>query len=70
MSFSPWKFEPKNKDLEYQFWHGDQDDVISIGAAERLAADLNTISFNRITDETHFLFARHFNRVMAELIAP
>jgi len=68
LSFSKWDFEPSNTQIEYQFWHGDQDDVISIQAAKRLAKDLNTSNFNHINDETHFLFARYFNQVIEQLI--
>jgi len=68
LSFSKWEFEVTNKEMEYQFWHGDQDDVISIKAAQLLAADLNTSKFNQIKDETHFLFSRHLNQVIEQLI--
>jgi len=68
LSFSEWDFKITNTQMEYQFWHGDQDDVISINAAKRLASNLNTIKFNHIKNETHFLFSRHFNQVVEQLI--
>ena len=68
LSFTKWDFNVTNTQIEYQFWHGDQDDVISIHAAKRLAGYLNTIKFNHLKDETHFLFSRHFNQVVAQLI--
>lgn len=69
LSFTEWDFKVTNTQMEYQFWHGDQDDVISINAAKRLAKSLNTIKFNHIKDETHFLFSRHFNQVVEQLMA-
>jgi len=68
LSFTEWDFKVTNTQMEYQFWHGDQDDVISIHAAKRLASNLNTIKFNHIKNETHFLFSRHFNQVVEQLI--
>jgi pimeloyl-ACP methyl ester carboxylesterase/DNA-binding CsgD family transcriptional regulator len=68
LSFSEWDFKVTNTKIEYQFWHGDQDDVISIHAAKRLAHHVNTIKFNHIKNETHFLFSRHFNQVVAQLV--
>jgi len=68
LSFSEWNFKVTNTQMEYQFWHGDQDDVISIHAAKRLASYLNTIKFNHLKNETHFLFSRHFNQVVEQLI--
>lgn len=70
LSFSSWPFEVTNKSMEYQFWHGDEDDVISVHAAIRLAKDLNTQSFFRLKYETHYLFSRHINEVIEELIMP
>jgi len=69
LSFSEWDFKVTNKQMQYQFWHGDHDDVISIKAAIRLSKELNTQSFHHLREETHFLFARHFNRVVEKLIA-
>jgi len=69
LSFSEWDFKVTNKQMEYQFWHGDHDDVISIKAAMRLSKELNTQVFHHIREETHFLFARHFNRVVEKLIS-
>jgi len=68
LSFTEWDFKVTNTQMEYQFWHGDQDDVISIHAAKRLAKNLNTINFNHLKNETHFLFSRHFNQVVEQLI--
>jgi len=68
LSFTEWDFKVTNSLMEYQFWHGGQDDVISINAAKRLASDLNTIKFNHLKNETHFLFSRHFNQVVEQLI--
>jgi pimeloyl-ACP methyl ester carboxylesterase/DNA-binding CsgD family transcriptional regulator len=68
LSFTEWDFKVTNTQMEYQFWHGDQDDVISINAAKRLANHLNTIKFNHIKNETHFLFSRHFNQVVQQLV--
>ena len=68
MSFSEWNFHVTNTQMEYQFWHGDQDDVISINAAKRLAHKLNTLKFNHLNNETHFLFSRHFNQIVEQLI--
>ena len=70
LSFSDWKFEVKNKKIEYQFWHGRHDDVIQIGAVEKLAKDLNTINFFNYANETHFLFSRQFSKVIDQLISP
>ncbi len=70
LSFSEWPFEVKNKKIEYQFWHGDEDDVISVHAAIRLAKELNTQSFFRLKYETHYLFSRHIEEVIQQLIAP
>jgi len=70
LSFSELCFEVTNTEMEYQFWHGDHDDVVSVHAALRLARDVNTQKFNRITNETHFLFSRHFNQVVEQLIFP
>ena len=70
LSFSEWPFDVTNQSIEYQFWHGDEDDVISINAAIRLANELNTKSFFRLKYETHYLFSRHFQEVIQELIAP
>mgnify|MGYP003856446439 CR=1 FL=1 len=69
LSFSEWDFKVTNTQMEYQFWHGDQDDVISIHAAKRLASNLNTIRFNHLKNETHFLFSRHFNQIVEQLIS-
>ncbi|MFV1871854.1 MAG: alpha/beta fold hydrolase [Oleiphilus sp.] len=70
LSLVEWPFSVRNKDIEYQFWHGDEDDVISINAAIRLAKDLNTKAFFRMKDETHFLFPRHVHEVIKHLINP
>ena len=70
LSFAEWPFKITNKEIEYQFWHGDEDDVISINAAIRLAKELNTQCFYRLKYETHFLFSRHINEVIEQLIAP
>lgn len=70
LSFTEWPFEVTNKKIEYQFWHGDEDDVISVHAAMRLAKELNTQSFFRLKYETHYLFPRHINEVIQELISP
>tara|TARA_R110001592_G_scaffold177076_2_gene417222 strand:+ start:18516 stop:20453 length:1938 start_codon:yes stop_codon:yes gene_type:complete len=70
LSFSDWPFDIGNKEVEYQFWHGDEDDVISVHAAIRLAKELNTQSFFRLKYETHYLFTRHINEVIQELILP
>lgn len=70
LSFSEWPFEVANKKMEYQFWHGDEDDVISVHAAIRLAKELNTRSFFRLKYETHYLFQRHIKEVIQELILP
>jgi pimeloyl-ACP methyl ester carboxylesterase/DNA-binding CsgD family transcriptional regulator len=70
LSFAKLGFEVKNNTMEYQFWHGEHDDVVSIHAALKLAKCLNTINFNRLTNETHFLFSRHFNQVVEQLISP
>lgn len=70
LSFAEWPFKVTNKTLEYQFWHGDEDDVISVQAAQRLAKDLNTQTFFQLKYETHFLFSRHINDILEQLIAP
>jgi pimeloyl-ACP methyl ester carboxylesterase/DNA-binding CsgD family transcriptional regulator len=70
LSFSEWPFEVTNNTMEYQFWHGDEDDVISVNAAIRLAKTLNTQCFFRLKYETHYLFSRHLNEVIKELITP
>jgi pimeloyl-ACP methyl ester carboxylesterase/DNA-binding CsgD family transcriptional regulator len=70
LSFVDWPFKITNKQLEYQFWHGDEDDVISIHAAMRLAKELNTQHFYRLKYETHFLFSRHINEVIEQLVYP
>jgi pimeloyl-ACP methyl ester carboxylesterase/DNA-binding CsgD family transcriptional regulator len=70
LSFSEWPFDLTNKTMEYQFWHGDEDDVISVHAAIRLAKELNTQSFFRLKYETHYLFSRHIKEVIQELILP
>jgi len=70
LSFSDWKFEVSNKKIEYQFWHGDHDDVIQVGAVEKLSKDVNTLHFYHYRNETHFLFSRHFSEVVEQLISP
>lgn len=70
LSFAEWKFNVTNKDMEYQFWHGDEDDVISVHAAIRLANELNTQCFFRLKYETHYLFPRHIEDVIKELVSP
>lgn len=70
LSFADWPFEVRNQKIEYQFWHGDEDDVIAINAAIRLAKELNTQCFYRLKYETHFLFSRHINEVIEQLISP
>ena len=70
LSFAEWSFEVRNKQVEFQFWHGDEDDVIAINAAIRLAKELNTQRFYRLKYETHFLFSRHINEVIEQLISP
>ncbi len=70
LSFVEWPFKVTNRQMEYQFWHGDEDDVISVNAAIRLARQLNTQSFFRLKYETHFLFSRHINEVIEHLVAP
>jgi pimeloyl-ACP methyl ester carboxylesterase len=70
LSFSEWPFDLTNQTMEYQFWHGDEDDVISVHAAIRLAKELNTQSFFCLKYETHYLFLRHIKEVIQELILP
>jgi len=70
LCFSKWNFEVKNTETEYHFWHGEHDDVIHINAIEKLAKYVNTTQFNRLANETHFLFSRQFDRVVEQLIAP
>ena len=70
LSFSEWPFEVTNEKMEYQFWHGDEDDVVSVNAAIRLATKLNTQSFFRLKYETHYLFTRHINEIIKSLILP
>lgn len=70
LSFSEWPFSVTNKDMEYHFWHGDEDDVISVNAAIRLANELNTQHFFRLKYETHYLFSRHIKEIISTLIKP
>lgn len=69
LSFSALAFSVKNCRTEYQFWHGEHDDVIPLEAAELLSKHLNTTHFTRLKSETHYLFARHFNKIVKQLIA-
>jgi alpha/beta superfamily hydrolase len=69
LSFAPLDFSVTNTRTEYQFWHGGHDDVVPIEAAEKLAKSLNTVVFNRLESETHFLFARNFREIVKSLIS-
>lgn len=68
LSFAELPFSLSQCQIPFQFWHGEHDDVIPIEAAQNLAKDLNTQSFTRMHCETHFLFARHFNEVLEQLL--
>ena len=68
LSFSKWSFHALNKHIPHQIWHGHYDDVVPLPMAESLAQDLNVQSFNRIGDETHFLFSRHFAAIVDQLV--
>lgn len=68
LGLSDWGFEIRNRHTPYQIWHGCHDTICAPETVRHLAKSLNVMAFNLLEEETHYLFARHFNSILASLV--
>lgn len=65
---SEWDFEIRNTRVPYQIWHGNDDKFCTPEMVHRLAQSLNVTEFRLLDQETHYLFSRHFDSILENLI--
>jgi pimeloyl-ACP methyl ester carboxylesterase len=69
MYVEPWGFDPSAIQQPTFIWHGDQDVNVPLEMAQRLADRIPNSSLSVCPDEAHLLLPRHWDEVVAQLLA-
>jgi pimeloyl-ACP methyl ester carboxylesterase len=64
---SPWGFEPEAIEIAVDFWHGDEDRMVSIAEARAVAERMPHSTFTVVSGAGHLLLMDHLPDVFAAL---